>query len=114
MAYTATYKDRCDGFVYFANRNNGLAIAESVSALIFPDHQYALDWLDFEKYDDPKRQTRLAVESAFSEEGLEAGMKKLREVEETFPEMVEEDYLTGLAEYLVESGKQKDAVAVFK
>jgi len=114
MAYTATYKDRCDGFVYFANRNNGLAIAESVSALIFPDHQYALDWLDFEKYDDPKRQTRLAVESAFCEEGLEAGMKKLREVEETFPEMVEEDYLTGLAEYLVESGKQKDAVAVFK
>ena len=113
-AYTVTYKDLREGFVYFANSNNGLAIAEAVSGLIVPDHQYALDWLEYEKYDDPKRQTRLAVEAAFTEERKEAGMKKLREAIETFPELAEEDYLTGLAEYLGESGKKEDAVAVFE
>ncbi|MBN1272964.1 MAG: serine hydrolase [Candidatus Aminicenantes bacterium] len=113
-AYTVTYKNSREGFVYFANSNNGLAIAEAVSALIVPDHQYALDWLEYEKYDDPKRQTRLAVETAFIDEGTEAGMKKLREAKEIFPELAEEEYLTGLAEYLGESGKQKDAVAVFE
>ena len=113
-AYTVSYKGRRRGFVYFANSNNGLAIAEAVSSLIFPDHQYALDWLEYEKYDDPKRKTRLAVEAVFIEEGKEAGMKKLREAKETFPGLAGEDYLTGLAEYLGESGKQDEAVAVLE
>jgi len=113
-AYTVTYKDRREGFVYFANSNNGLAIAEAVSSLIFPDHQYALDWLEYEKYDDPKRLARLAIEEAFTEEGKEAGMKKLGEAVETFPELTEEDYLTGLAEYLGESGKKEEAVEVLE
>jgi len=113
-AYTATYKDLREGFVYFTNSNNGLAIAEAISGLIVSDHQYALDWLEYEKYDEPKRLNRLAVEAAFTEEGKEAGMKKLREAIETFPELAEEDYLTALAEYLGESGKKEDAVSVFE
>jgi len=47
-AYTVTYKDTKEGFVYFSNSNNGLAVAEAVTALIVDDHQYALDWLDYE------------------------------------------------------------------
>jgi CubicO group peptidase (beta-lactamase class C family) len=113
-AYTVTYKDRREGFVYFANSNNGLAIAEAVSALIVPDHQYALDWLDYERYDDPKRLARLSIETAFMEEGAEAGLEKIEEAKETFPELVEEDSLTEMAQYLGDSGKQEEAIEVLK
>ncbi len=113
-AYTVTYKDRRAGFVYFANSNNGLAIAEAVTALVFPDHQYALDWLDYEKYDDPKRVARLSIETAFMEDGIEVGLQKIREARETFPELVEEDSLTAMAQYLEENGRQEGAIEVLK
>jgi CubicO group peptidase (beta-lactamase class C family) len=113
-AYTVAYKDRREGFVYFANSNNGLAVAEAISVLIVPDHQYALDWLDYERYDDPKRLARLSIETAFMEEGAEAGLKKIEEAKETFPELVEEDSLTEMAQYLGDSGKQEEAIEVLK
>ncbi len=113
-AYTVTYKDRRKGFVYFANSNNGLAIAGAVTALVFPDHQYALDWLDYEKYDDPKRLARLSVETAFLEEGISAGLKKIQEAKEAFPELGKEAQLNEMAQYLRESGKQEEAIAVLK
>jgi CubicO group peptidase (beta-lactamase class C family) len=113
-AYTLTYKDRREGFVYFANSANGLSIAGAVSALVFPDHQYALDWLDYEKYDDPKRLARLTLEKTFAEEGLEAGLKKLQETRRAIPELANEEFWTELARDLRESGKQEEAIAVLK
>jgi tetratricopeptide (TPR) repeat protein len=113
-AYTVTYKDRGKGFVYFANSNNGLAIAEAVTSLIMDDHQFALDWLDYEKYDEPKRLTQLSIEGAFMNEGVEAGLQKIEEAKETFPELVEEDSLTGMAQYLGSSGKKVEAIALLK
>jgi CubicO group peptidase (beta-lactamase class C family) len=113
-AYTVTYKDRREGFVYFANSSNGLAIAGAVSALIVADHQYALDWLDYEKYDDPKRMARLSIEDAFLIEGKDAGLKKIQEAKESYPELGEEDFLTDLAQYLGERGKKEEAIAVLK
>jgi CubicO group peptidase (beta-lactamase class C family) len=113
-AYTVTYKDRGKGFVYFANSNNGLAIAEAVTSLIADDHQFALDWLEYEKYDDPKRLARLSVENAFMNEGIESGMQKIEEAKETFPELVEEDSLTDMARYLGGSDKKEEAIAILK
>jgi CubicO group peptidase (beta-lactamase class C family) len=111
-AYTVTYKDRREGFVYFANSENGLAIAEAVTALVFPDHQYALDWLEYEKYDNPKRLARLSIETAFMEEGIEAGLKKLQETRQALPDVAKEETLTEMARYLGERGKQEEAVVV--
>lgn len=113
-AYTVTYKDRRKGFVYFANSNNGLSIAESITSLIVDDHQYALDWLDYEKYDDPKWLAQISIEKAFIEQGPEAGLQKIAEAKETFPELVEEDQLTGMARSLGSSGKPDEAIALFK
>jgi len=113
-AYTLTYKDRREGFVYFANSNNGLAIAGAITALIFSDHQYALDWLDYEKYDDPKRLARLAIETAFLEEGAEAGLKKWRDAKESFPDLAKEEPLIEMARYLGENGKQEEAIALLE
>lgn len=112
-AYTVTYKDKGEGLVYFANSNNGLAIAEVVTSLVVDDHQYALDWLDYEKYDDPERIARLAVEKAFMDESIESGLQKLRETKETFPELFDEESLVAMANYLVGSNGEA-AVAVLK
>jgi CubicO group peptidase (beta-lactamase class C family) len=111
-AYTVTYKDRREGFVYFSNSNSGLAIAEAITSLIFDDPQYALDYLDYEKYDDPKRIARMSIEMAFVNEDIESGLRKIEEAKETFPELVEEDSLTGMAQYLGGNGKHKEAIAV--
>jgi CubicO group peptidase (beta-lactamase class C family) len=113
-AYTVTYKDRREGFVYFANSTNGLAVAEALTALIFPDHQYALDWLDYERYDDPKRLARLSIEAAFREEGSDAGLKKLKAAAESIPDLASEDTLTGMAQGLGESGKLEEALALLE
>jgi CubicO group peptidase (beta-lactamase class C family) len=113
-SYTVTYKNRREGFVYFANSNNGLAIAEAVTALVFPDHQYALDWLEYEKYDDPKRLARLSIEAAFMDEGIEAGMKKLQESREAFPDLAKEELLIEMARNLGENSKQDEAIALLK
>ena len=113
-AYTVTYKDRRAGLVYFANSTNGLAIAGAVAALVFPDHQYALDWLDYETYDNPKRRARLAMETAFLTEGIEAGLKKVDEAKTHFPELLEEDSATESAQYLGEKGKLEEAVALLE
>lgn len=113
-AYTVTYKDRGKGFVYFANSNNGLAVAGAVSSLVFDDHQYALDWLDYEEYDDPERLVRLTIEKAFMDESAQAGMQKIQEAKETFPELVEENSLTEIAQYIGESGKKEEAIALLK
>ena len=113
-AYTVTYKDRGKGLIYFANSNNGLAFAEAVTSLIVDDHQYALDWLDYEKYDNPKRLARLSIEKTFMNEGIDSGLQKVEEAKKTFPELVEENSLTGMAQYLGGSGKQEEAIAVLK
>ena len=113
-SYTVSYKDRREGFVYFANSDNGLAIGEAITALVFPDHQYALDWLEYEKYDDPKRLARLSIEAAFMDEGIEAGMKKLQEARKALPDMAKEEPLVEIARYLRESGKQEEAIALLK
>jgi tetratricopeptide (TPR) repeat protein len=111
-AYTVTYKNTREGYVYFSNSNNGLAVAEAVTALILDDHQYALDWLDYEKYDDPERIARLAVELAFMDDGIEAGLEKIQEARETFPELYNEQSLITMANYLNESNGEA-SVAVY-
>jgi tetratricopeptide (TPR) repeat protein len=103
-----------EGFLYLADSNNGLAIAEALTALVFPDHQYALDWLEYEKYDDPKRLGRISIEAAFTDEGIEAGMKKLQEAREAFPDLAKEELLIEMARNLGENGKQEEAIALLK
>lgn len=113
-AYTVTYMDRREGFVYFANSENGLAVAGAVTSLVFPDLQYALDWLDYEKYDDPKRLARLSIEKAFLEEGVGAGMKTFQEARATLPDLAKEGPLNDMAQFLRENGKQEAALEILK
>jgi tetratricopeptide (TPR) repeat protein len=112
-AYTASYKDKQDGLVYFTNSENGLAIAEAVTVLVLADHQYSLDWLSVERYDEPKRIARLSVEEAFLKEGTAAGLLKLDGARLTFPADWDENVLNRTARFLDAAGMGEAAVAVY-
>jgi CubicO group peptidase (beta-lactamase class C family) len=71
--YTVTYRDRGVGITFFTNSENGLAITEDLVSLVVDDHQYALDWLDIERYDDPQRTARLSVVKTFLNQRAEVG-----------------------------------------
>lgn len=115
-AYTVTYGETKTGFAFFSNSQNGLSIVEAVTALVFGgrNHQYVMDWLDYEQYDNPQRAARLAVEKSFLAEGKEAGLQKLREARAGIPELYKENSLIELAGYLDEKGQAESAVAVLK
>jgi CubicO group peptidase (beta-lactamase class C family) len=112
-AYAAAYKDRKEGLVYFTNSENGLAIAEPVTALVLADHQYSLDWLSVERYDGPKRAARLSVEDAFLKGGPAAGLLKLDEARRIFPANWDENLLNQTAGFLDRAGMGEAAVAVY-
>ncbi len=54
-AYVVVRRDGKAGLVYFANSAKGLSIAKALSDLVVGGPRPSLDWLDYERYDDPKR-----------------------------------------------------------
>jgi CubicO group peptidase (beta-lactamase class C family) len=112
-AYTVSYKDKKEGLVYFTNSENGLDIAEAMAALVLADHQYSLNWLGVEKYDDPKRIARLSVEDVFLKEGKEAGLLKLDGARLIFPAYWDENVLIRMARFLDAAGMGEAAAAVY-
>jgi len=113
--FTLAFKEKKEGFVFFSNSENAFALAEPLAALITDEPQWGMKWLGFEeqRYDNPKRLARFSVEKAFLNKGSEAGMEKLAEVTEQYPDLFEVGDLGGLAQVLVTQNKFKEAVAVF-
>lgn len=112
--YTAAYKDRKAGFVFFANSENTFALAEPLAALITDEPQWGMGWLHFEdeRYDNPERTARRAVEKAFLNQGVEAGQQKLAEIRERRPELFNASELARFGGTLIERGKLEEAAAL--
>jgi len=108
-AYTVAYGERKDGLIILANSENLFAIADSLVALVVPDKQYALDWLMYERLNDPERAARMRVEKAFLAEGAEAGMAVLEEMKSEYPESFKPNWVNELARYLFR--REKEAAA---
>jgi len=113
-SYTVAYKQRKEGLVYFTNSENGLAVAQALAALVFEDHQYSLDWLDYEPYDNPKRIAKFSVEKAFIEEGIDSGLQKLQQIRIGSPDSLGEEALIDVARYLNATGQKKASTAVYQ
>lgn len=73
-AYVVAYPGTGTGVVYFANGDDGLSIAGAIVPMIVDDDHWALRWLDYERYDDPARLARKAVERAALEDGADAAI----------------------------------------
>jgi CubicO group peptidase (beta-lactamase class C family) len=111
-AYVAVRRDGKAGLVYFANSHEGLTIAKALSDLAVGGPRPGLDWLKYERYDDPKRVARKEVERALTEGGAEAGVRRYRELRAASPKITDPEWVQALADRLMESNRGAEAAAL--
>ena len=73
-AFVVGDPDRRDGVVYLTNSENGLSLAEDLLAAVSDVEPWAVRWLDYERYDDPRRRARIRLRQTFLREGVAAGL----------------------------------------
>lgn len=108
------YPEDRSALVYFANSQNGLAIAPALLDLVFDDDQWALEFLDYDRYDDPGRVARLEVTRTFLDEGGEAGMEAFERVKRDHPERLDEGAVNALGYVLLRRDAVDEAIRVFE
>ena len=113
-AFTMTDYGSGNGFVYFANSNDGLSIAEAVVARLFGEPSWGLRWLNYEQHDDPARIARNTMAKAFRDEGIEAGTAVYEAMRAQQPDLLTERLVNGLGYNLLGGGDTEAAIAVFQ
>jgi len=111
-AFVIGYPAEDAGLVYFANSENGLAVAENLVSLFFDDTHYAIRDLDYDRWDDPVRLAQIAMRRAFRDEGTEAGLAVYRAFAQQHPDTVVGQQVGSLTSYLVDKQQFDAAVAV--
>jgi len=109
--FVLAYPSERRGLVYFTNSESGLSIAEDLVSRFFPDTHYSILWLDYPRWDDPRRETRIALRRAFLD-GVEEGMALLSELRANSPEMITAAELGNLSSFLGDRGLHDQAVAL--
>ena len=109
--FVIAYPSEERGLVYFTNSENGLSIAEAVVSRFFTDTHHSIRWLDYMRWDDPARITRMALRRAFLED-RETGMERLRTLQAESPETVTGAEIGSLAGFLSGRGLHESAIAV--
>ncbi|UCF19711.1 MAG: serine hydrolase, partial [Gemmatimonadota bacterium] len=114
-AYTLTYPERKMGMVWFTNSNNGQLILEALLARTVGGEHPAAAWLDYERYDAPSRQLRLALERTLDEGGVADAIRQYRAAKASQPaEAFNEFMLNTLGYRLLRSDRVDDAIEIFK
>jgi len=111
-AYVIGYPAEDAGLVYFTNSENGLAIAEDLVAIFFRDTHYAIRDLDYARWDDPVRLAQIAMQRAFRDEGIEAGLRSYHAFAAQHPDTVVGRLVGSLVGYLTGTRQFDAAVAV--
>lgn len=108
-AFVAVRRDGKAGFVYFANSHEGLSIVKALSDLTVGGPRLGLDWLgEYEQHDDPRRATRKAIDRAFREGGIEAGVRRYRDLHPGH------EIAETLADLMAEQNRELDAIALLR
>jgi CubicO group peptidase (beta-lactamase class C family) len=112
--FVLAYPGDGSGLVYFTNSQNGLAIGTAVLDLVFEDDQWALAFLDYDRYDDPGRVARRDLTRAFLDDGVQAGVEAFERARVEHPERLEEDDVNSLGYVLLRHEKLDEAIWVFE
>ena len=112
--FVIAYPEDGSGLLYFTNSQNGLAIAPALVGLVFDDDQYALRWMDYAPYDDPRRQARLRVTHAFVDLGVEAGAAAFDKEVADDPDLFDEGRVNSLGYVLLRRDAVDQAIWVFE
>jgi tetratricopeptide (TPR) repeat protein len=81
---------------------------------VFDDDQYALRWMDYAPYDDPRRQARLRVTRAFIDGGVDAGAAAFDREAAEDPDLLDEGRVNALGYVLLRRDAVDQAVWVFE
>ena len=111
--YVVAFPERERGVVYFTNSYNGLSIARAIAASVIDDDHWAVDWLDYERYDDPVRLTRRAIAAAFLE-SVDAGVREAKRRYALDPEGFDLRLMRNVGQYLSGRGANDAAVAALE
>jgi CubicO group peptidase (beta-lactamase class C family) len=113
-AYTVSYGERKEGLVFFANSENLFLIAESLISLVLDDPQHSFSWLTYKRNIDPEWIATMTVEKTFLEKGEKAGLEKMDEMKNQFPEIFKIEDLNRISRYLSSREKIDEAEAIYK
>ena len=81
---------------------------------MFEDDQWALRWLDYDRYDDPGRVAKLTLTQAFVSEGTEAAIVEFERVRREYPDRLDEGDVNALGYVLLGRDKVDEAIWVFE
>jgi CubicO group peptidase (beta-lactamase class C family) len=113
-AYTVSYPEKKTGLAFFANSENLFLVAESLISLVLGDPQHSFNWLTYKRLGDPEWTAYMTVEKTFLEEGEKAGLEKMEEMKNQFPETFKIEDLNRIARYLSSKEKIDEAEAIYK
>lgn len=112
--FVIAYPSLGEGFVYFTNSNNGLAITDDLLNLLYDDERWAVRYLDYQTWDQPRRQIRIGLRKSFAGGDSPEGWVALEEAAEALPANQAENEVRGLGGYLAQSGQAGLAVRVIE
>jgi hypothetical protein len=113
-AFTLCYPDERIGFVFFANSQDGLSIAGVVADAFHPDVHTAVNYLDYERFDDPLRTARMELADIFMTQKTDAGMRAYDELRRDMPEQLAEKGTNSIGYFLLREEQTDAAIAIFK
>ncbi len=103
-----------DGFVYFANSNDGLSLGDVFARYVFDEPAWGLRWLGYEQHDDPARIARKPMARVFVDDGIEAGLATYDDLRTSQPDVVVEGLVNALGYELLGGNHVEAAIAVFE
>ncbi len=112
-AFTMTDYGSGDGFVYFANSNDGLSLVATIADHVFGETAWSIRWLGYEQHDAPARLARQSMARVFVEEGPDAGVAHYEALRTSDPEIITESLMNALGYELLGGGHTEAALAVF-
>ena len=105
--FVAAYPKQKKGVIFFANSENGLAIAEEIVQLALGSDPPVFHWIKYDRYDSPAMRFSAAVREQGTNTAVAEFDKDLKSG------AISEDSLNSTGYRLLEGKKLDDAIAVF-
>ena len=103
------------GFVMLSNSANGMLLLSHLYEKIIGGPQTAVNWLNYEQYDDPQYQLGRKMHYALLSGGMEAAKATYEEAKSTFPASTFDEYaLNSLGYRLLRQGLTDLALPIFE
>jgi hypothetical protein len=113
-AYMIAYPGSGDGLVFLAYGVEGLSLLDAVLGTILGPDQPGAAWQGYEQFDSPARRVRIELLGIFTAEGVEAGLRRMLELEREAPEAIPEAVVNTLGYDLLGDDRFDAAIAVFR